>query len=286
MEEVINFEFMDLSTITLEKKPTNRQIYVTKNRKDFLKHLFKPLESEIREDLTFLPPSKIPNIDPNKLRFLLLGNEGIGKTITLGLLAHVLKTSAVKDKIKVFYIQDCEAFMENPYEKTREEINLVFQGENIGNFDISENYKGFFDLVEKYNKLGYLTVFIADQLNSLENDVSIPFFKKLVTLPWKMQIYSQSSTNFLNDDFKMLFRTTINCTCEKFFTEKIIKKLIEEKCQEINLILKVDEDDEVFQKIYDLVKENPREINLILESKGNTIEEKIEKYKFDRSRNL
>ena len=123
---MINFEFMDLSTITYETKQTNQQIFVTKSRKDFLKHLFKPNETELRQDLKFLPRSKIPEIDPNnKLRFLLLGNEGIGKTITLGLLAHVLKTSAVKDKIKVFYIQDCEAFMENPYEKTREEINLA-----------------------------------------------------------------------------------------------------------------------------------------------------------------
>ena len=282
LKEEFKFEFMNLSTITYEKQATNQLIYVTKTRKAFLTHLFQPLEKEIRENLTFLPASNSPFIDPNKLRFLLLGNEGIGKTFTLGLLTFVLKTSSVKDKIKVFYIQNCQLFSENPNLSIQDEFNQFSSGANLGNLEEPAEFTRFYSLVDDYNNEGFLTVFIADQLNSIDKN-SVVLFLKLLTLPWKMQIYSQSATNINNEDFKNVFKSSIYCTCEKFFTKEKIESLITDQNKENNN-LNLEPGD--FQEIYSLVKENPRETELILKSKGNTVKEKIETYKFNRGKEI
>ena len=205
-----------------------------------------PTESSNLKNVTITQPAAYKNKKGN-VRFLLQGNEGVGKTYTLGLLTYVLKNSTVKQKIRVFYIQNCILFSAECLSAIKEEFHKAFPEKNCADIqDISALQNLMFKVLEDYKKEGTITVFIADQLNKVGSNF-IMHFLHLTELPWKIQIYSQSATNITNENFKILFQTTINYSCDNFFTDNSVKSLIRNLIKEESLSLNLTNED--FNKI-------------------------------------
>ena len=274
---MVEINFHDLSARSCFKKDEIQQVYATKNRKEFMNYIINPQNESFQTKNVTIIKTDYPI--EGKVMLLLQGNEGIGKTYTLGLLAHVLKNSAAKDQIRVFYIPNCLLFSEDPSEAINDEINKVFPELNW--IDFKNDFGSICRIMNDYYYKGIYTVFIADQLNNISStSLFLQLFSKLAMIPWKIQIYSQSATNLTNENFKILFKCATHYSCDHFFTansvKNFIRNLIKEKSLKFNLT------DEDFKSIFSLVKENPREIDLILTSNGNTLNEKIENYIEDR----
>ena len=266
---MVKINFNDLSSTIFEKDQI-QLVFVTSNRKKFMKCILNPPnESFQKKNVTVTKP--ILSRQGGKRKFLLTGNEGIGKTYTLGLLAHVLKNSAAKDQIRVLYIPNCILFSEDPFEVI-DEFKKVFPEITCPFF---KDFESICATMEDYYNNGIYTVFIADQLNNISDKFSEKFFK-LAAIPWKIQIYSQSATNITNADFKILFKCVTHYYCDHFFRANSVKTFIRHLIKELSLEFNLTDED--FKTIFSLVKENPREIHYILTSKGNTLNEKIENY--------
>ena len=94
MKDLIQIDNTTLSSRELENEEKFETICVSDQRKEFIRNVLKRIGSK-------------------NTNFLLSGSEGIGKSYTLKLFAHLLKTSESKQEIKLIYINLEHEFIDN-----------------------------------------------------------------------------------------------------------------------------------------------------------------------------
>lgn len=251
----------------VEETIKEAKIYITPERKEFILKMTDVLKKSIQ-------------IEAYNNQHILTGCEGIGKSFTLFLLVDIFK----KNKhLKVVYIPNCFHIMKRGWIPIIEEFMFTFPDEmeelqRLISMEPKPSENEIISTLEKILKKSHerneLPIFVLDRINFILDPQVYSIFKTLTLLPWKLQIYSQSTNNELQKELKF-FQSHMY---PRMIPLEEIKKLIKNKkaFKDMNCT----EDD--IDKVINLVGTTPREIDRIFECPGNTIDQKILDYKNTR----
>lgn len=255
-----------LSSLVAFDQPKNQTIYFTDNRMNFFRKIFEKYQ-------------KIPKKDKNQ--HLLTGTEGIGKAWTLLLFSHLIHCSQLRSQIFLFFIPDCDIFIENPLKQLKNELIFAYENcESLHNstflFDEIKSIKNFFQLDQCLRTItddtNIMSLFlVAGQLNSIPWNCTKNFLD-IYQLSWNLKISSHSATNIEMEEFSSLFKKCLTSNGLNIIDHENLRKLLAKYKYQENQI----------QKIEKLVGTNPREALLIVNSTGANLDEKISCYKSKR----
>ena len=229
---------------------------------------------------------------------LISGIQGIGKSNSLWLFAHLIKQNQ-NQNIQVVVIPDCRWLSTNSWIYVLHQFLPHFPhfAERIAKllkkkcFNWDEHKLLIMSILDEFTSQGKIAILIVDQINSADAD-GFEVLKELIggMFHWTLIIFTESTNNYNHQNREKSFRLFTRHVCnffisEKEFTEilqKEAKKIVfkqnqEEKKEEI----KVEDypiNDGWMKTIKSWTSTNPREGLRLLNSKGESMEEKIQSY--------
>lgn len=213
-----------------------------------------------------------------RVKILLNGPQGIGKTWSLWLLGHILKLPKFSQHFRILYISKASDIEFDGWRFILKEFLFGFPESISLNEEMprSKCAEALEQEIFKYNKQGKFTVLICDQINELKSG-SLEIFNTLRQMPWNFIMCSQSANNDdsskdLNmDNFVKIERISL------FLPQEIDFFLVSQHFQ-------ISKDE--WRKVQEVAGSNPREIALLLSQKAKNINDKIERYKYQRGTDI
>ena len=211
-------------------------------------------------------------------KHMITGVQGIGKSYSLLLMAHCFKyTEAIRQNFHVVMISECSLLSEKKWSFVVKQFKLAFPDDPLFSEESTLKKENLEKLVEKYSKAGKILVLIVDQINWLYGDGD-QILGDLLSFNWTIKIVSESANN--NVPANKRYETYVWHMYTKMISENSIIPILTRELAGKG----IPETD--LEKITNITRGIPRESLLLCLTEGNSLEEKISKYEYNRKKDL
>ena len=265
LSEIFATTFYDIPSDP-ESRIITTDFILTKERRSLVKNILDQIMVSIQTGI--------------RVKNLLNGPQGIGKTWTLWFLGHVLRLPQFSEHFRILYISKGSNIEFDGWRFILQEFVFGFPEsisiiKSLSSCVGEAKATGLEQEILNSNEKGKYTIFICDQINELKSD-SLAIFKTLRRMPWKFIMCSQSANNDPSKDMNL--DDFLKIDKKSLFLPQDIDFLLASQ----NFQISKDE----WSKVQEVAGSNPREIVLLLSQKAEKIDDKIARYKIQRGKQI